>query len=167
MNIFKAAFKMRRAGSQNDVNSGTSSRGLSHPPSMVDTKSKNYLNSLNSTSSHSQPNLSRPLIQSNFDPSVILPSAGLGADPLPQPDECIQKALQLHEKGELEEATELLKIAASQNHPLGLFLLGISLRHGWVNYSPHPFLNLLRAVKSIRSWPSNACSILLKVPSSI
>ncbi|KAI0244140.1 hypothetical protein L0F63_001261 [Massospora cicadina] len=31
----------------------------------------------------------------------------------------------------LREATDLLKIAASQNHPLGLFLLGISLRHGW------------------------------------
>ncbi|KAI9295871.1 HCP-like protein, partial [Neoconidiobolus thromboides FSU 785] len=39
--------------------------------------------------------------------------------------------LLLHEEGKLEEATELLKIAASQNHPLGLFLLGISLRHGW------------------------------------
>ncbi|KAJ9070406.1 hypothetical protein DSO57_1008447 [Entomophthora muscae] len=127
MNIFKSAFKMRRAGSQPDDNVSSSTRELNHQQSMANTKAKNYLSSLNPSSSQSQPNLSRPLIQSNFDPSVILHSSGISTETLPQPDECIQKALHLHEKGQLEEATDLLKIAASQNHPLGLFLLGISI----------------------------------------
>ncbi|CAG8712885.1 6939_t:CDS:2 [Acaulospora morrowiae] len=46
-------------------------------------------------------------------------------------DEFIQKAIQYHEANELEKATYYFKLAADKDSPLGLFLYGISLRHGW------------------------------------
>jgi hypothetical protein len=47
-------------------------------------------------------------------------------------DEYIQRAIEFHERNELEEATHYFKLAADKNSPLGLFLYGIALRHGWV-----------------------------------
>ncbi|ORX92072.1 HCP-like protein [Basidiobolus meristosporus CBS 931.73] len=46
-------------------------------------------------------------------------------------DRYIQKAIQCHEKNELEKAAHLFRLAACQGSPIGLFLYGISLRHGW------------------------------------
>ncbi|CAG8555618.1 11188_t:CDS:2, partial [Diversispora eburnea] len=46
-------------------------------------------------------------------------------------DEFIQQAIQFHEANELEKATYYFKLAADKDSPLGLFLYGIALRHGW------------------------------------
>jgi len=48
-----------------------------------------------------------------------------------QADEFIQQAIQFHEANELEKATYYFKLAADKDSPLGLFLYGIALRHGW------------------------------------
>ncbi|CAN6604044.1 hypothetical protein TRVA0_002S03576 [Trichomonascus vanleenenianus] len=49
-------------------------------------------------------------------------------------DEQMQEAIDFHEGGKLEEATERFKVLADPNdtnHPLAQVLLGLSLRHGW------------------------------------
>lgn len=48
-----------------------------------------------------------------------------------QADEFIQQAIRFHEDNELEKATYYFKLAADKDSPLGLFLYGIALRHGW------------------------------------
>ncbi|CAG8675549.1 20693_t:CDS:2 [Rhizophagus irregularis] len=48
-----------------------------------------------------------------------------------RPDEFIQQAIRFHEDNELEKATYYFKLAADKDSPLGLFLYGIALRHGW------------------------------------
>lgn len=44
----------------------------------------------------------------------------------------VQEGIIFHEKGQLEKATSLFRIAAEKENPLGMFLYGVSLRHGWV-----------------------------------
>ncbi|KAG9293821.1 hypothetical protein G9A89_019159 [Geosiphon pyriformis] len=46
-------------------------------------------------------------------------------------DEIILQAIKFHETNELEKATFYFKLAADKESPLGLFLYGIALRHGW------------------------------------
>ncbi|ORX64131.1 HCP-like protein, partial [Basidiobolus meristosporus CBS 931.73] len=46
-------------------------------------------------------------------------------------DQYVQLAIQSHEKNELEKAAHFFRLAACQGSPIGLFLYGISLRHGW------------------------------------
>ncbi|ORX96983.1 HCP-like protein, partial [Basidiobolus meristosporus CBS 931.73] len=43
----------------------------------------------------------------------------------------VQKAIYCHERNELEKAAHFFRLAACQGSPVGLFLYGISLRHGW------------------------------------
>ncbi|KAG0317658.1 hypothetical protein BGZ99_006176 [Dissophora globulifera] len=43
----------------------------------------------------------------------------------------IQKAIELHENNQLEEATHYFKLAAQSENPLGQLMYGLSLRHGW------------------------------------
>lgn len=45
----------------------------------------------------------------------------------------IQEGILFHEKGQLEKATQLFRIGAEKGNPIGMFLYGVSLRHGWVN----------------------------------
>ncbi|KAI8370333.1 uncharacterized protein BYT42DRAFT_83997 [Radiomyces spectabilis] len=49
----------------------------------------------------------------------------------PQVDQHVQKGIEYHESGELEKATHHFRLAAKQGSPIGMFLYGISLRHGW------------------------------------
>ncbi|CAG8529590.1 16899_t:CDS:2 [Funneliformis mosseae] len=56
-----------------------------------------------------------------------------------QADEFIRQAIQYHEANELEKATYYFKLAADKDSPLGLFLYGIALRHGW-GCKPNPKL---------------------------
>lgn len=44
----------------------------------------------------------------------------------------VHEGIIFHEKGQLEKATSLFRIAAEKENPLGMFLYGVSLRHGWV-----------------------------------
>lgn len=46
-------------------------------------------------------------------------------------DEYIQQAITFHEADRLDEATNYFKLAADEDSPLGNFLYGLSLRHGW------------------------------------
>jgi TPR repeat protein len=46
-------------------------------------------------------------------------------------DDYIETAIRCHEANQLEESFQLLQKAADAGSPLGLFLLGISVRHGW------------------------------------
>ncbi|KAI8970168.1 hypothetical protein BDF20DRAFT_889689 [Mycotypha africana] len=43
----------------------------------------------------------------------------------------IQEGINFHEKGQLEKATQLFRIGAEKGNPIGMFLYGVSLRHGW------------------------------------
>jgi hypothetical protein len=45
----------------------------------------------------------------------------------------VQKGIRYHEGGQLEKATQHFRAAADRDSPMGMFLYGISLRHGWVS----------------------------------
>jgi hypothetical protein len=49
----------------------------------------------------------------------------------------VQKGIKYHEGGQLEKATQHFRAAADRDSPMGMFLYGISLRHGWVGRT-HP-----------------------------
>ncbi|CAG8578041.1 25226_t:CDS:2 [Gigaspora margarita] len=65
-------------------------------------------------------------------------------------DEFIQQAIQYHEANELEKATYYFKLAAEKDSPLGLFLYGIALRHGW-GCNPNPKLAVRYLQKAAES----------------
>ncbi|ORZ00175.1 hypothetical protein BCR43DRAFT_468194 [Syncephalastrum racemosum] len=46
-------------------------------------------------------------------------------------DQHVQKGIEFHELGQLEKATHHFRLAAKDESPVGMFLYGISLRHGW------------------------------------
>lgn len=46
-------------------------------------------------------------------------------------DEHVDKAIELHQKGDLKESTYHLRIAAKQSHPTGMLLYALACRHGW------------------------------------
>ncbi|KAJ1922858.1 hypothetical protein IWQ60_006248 [Tieghemiomyces parasiticus] len=46
-------------------------------------------------------------------------------------EEFLKEAINYHEQGELEKATVYFRKAAEHQNPLGMFLFGMSLRHGW------------------------------------
>lgn len=47
-------------------------------------------------------------------------------------DECIQRGIQYHEKGDVDQATAEFKYAAEEGSPMDMFFYGLALRHGWV-----------------------------------
>jgi TPR repeat protein len=47
----------------------------------------------------------------------------------------VHEGISFHEKGQLEKATQLFRIGAEKGNPIGMFLYGVSLRHGWVRYT--------------------------------
>ncbi|KAG0372499.1 hypothetical protein BGX24_000178 [Mortierella sp. AD032] len=46
-------------------------------------------------------------------------------------DDNIQRAIELHERNQLAEATHYFHLAAQSENPLGQLMYGLSLRHGW------------------------------------
>ncbi|KAL9539068.1 hypothetical protein MBANPS3_010484 [Mucor bainieri] len=48
-----------------------------------------------------------------------------------QIDQHVQSGIQHHELGQLEKATHCFRLASKEGCPIGMFLYGISLRHGW------------------------------------
>ncbi|QKX53254.1 uncharacterized protein TRUGW13939_00330 [Talaromyces rugulosus] len=46
-------------------------------------------------------------------------------------EEHVDKGIECHEKGALQESTYHLRIAAKQNHPIGMLLYALACRHGW------------------------------------
>lgn len=43
----------------------------------------------------------------------------------------VHEGIKFHESGKLEQATEMFKQASMMDFPMGMFLYGVSLRHGW------------------------------------
>ena len=72
----------------------------------------------------------------------------------PDSDLDIQKAIQLHETGELEQATEMFRRLAESGNVLSQVLYGLSLRHGW-GCQPDP----ARAVSYLSAAASNSATI--------
>ncbi|KAK4942412.1 hypothetical protein LTR10_017859 [Elasticomyces elasticus] len=72
----------------------------------------------------------------------------------PKSDIDIQKAIQLHESGDLEQATEMFRQLAESGNVLSQVLFGLSLRHGW-GCQPDP----ARAVNYLSAAASNSASI--------
>ncbi|KAL1977122.1 hypothetical protein VTN31DRAFT_3404 [Thermomyces dupontii] len=46
-------------------------------------------------------------------------------------EEHVEKGIECHEKGALQESTYHLRIAAKHNHPTGMLLYALACRHGW------------------------------------
>jgi hypothetical protein len=46
-------------------------------------------------------------------------------------DEHVEKAIDLHQNGDLKESTYHLRIAAKKDHPTGMLLYALACRHGW------------------------------------
>lgn len=72
----------------------------------------------------------------------------------PKGDIDIQKAIQLHESGDLSEATEMFRQLAESGNVLSQVLYGLSLRHGW-GCQPDP----ARAVTYLSAAASNSATI--------
>lgn len=47
------------------------------------------------------------------------------------PDDHVQKGIDLHESGSLQESTYHLRLAANGGHPTGMLLYALACRHGW------------------------------------
>ncbi|CAO3587968.1 unnamed protein product [Absidia cylindrospora] len=43
----------------------------------------------------------------------------------------VQSGIEYHERSQLEKATDCFRQAATMDSPMGMFLYGVSLRHGW------------------------------------
>ncbi|KAF9196254.1 hypothetical protein BGZ50_001330 [Haplosporangium sp. Z 11] len=52
-------------------------------------------------------------------------------------DAYIQRAIELHESNDLEQATYYFRLAAQSENPVGQLMYGLSLRHGW-GCKPNP-----------------------------
>ena len=61
-------------------------------------------------------------------------------------DSQIKEAIQLYQNDDLKGAANHLRIAAERESPIGMFLYGIALRHGWVFFF---FIFYFRVVKQI------------------
>ncbi|KIW52269.1 hypothetical protein PV05_07920 [Exophiala xenobiotica] len=72
----------------------------------------------------------------------------------PESDIDIQKAIQLHESGDLSEATEMFRKLAESGNVLSQVLYGLSLRHGW-GCQPDP----ARAVTYLSAAATNSATI--------
>lgn len=72
------------------------------------------------------PGLSEKL-QKNSQPSKGRPQS--------EPEAFVSEGIQYHEQGQLAKATECFRQAAIKDSPIGMFLYGVSLRHGWVSLS--------------------------------
>lgn len=60
-------------------------------------------------------------------------------------DEHVDKAIELHQHGDLKESTYHLRIASKQNHPTGMLLYALACRHGWgMRANPKEGVALLR-----------------------
>ncbi|CEP11862.1 hypothetical protein [Parasitella parasitica] len=68
-------------------------------------------------------------------PSPLTPNSNNTSDKKLSPDaeveSLVHQGIAFHEKGQLEKATQLFRIGAEKGNPIGMFLYGVSLRHGW------------------------------------
>lgn len=107
--------------SYNIINYNNNTTPTTTNSSPVDSELFNYrrqnLSMINTTAASSS---------TSIDPPIDSPNTRQN-----QADDFIQQAIQFHEANELDKATYYFKLAADKDSPLGLFLYGIALRHGW------------------------------------
>ncbi|KAG1192107.1 hypothetical protein G6F35_013680 [Rhizopus arrhizus] len=115
---------------------------LHHKPQKIDSN-KNVPTACQATDiSHNKDYYTRDHLDIIPDSMMRPPSLTMDHDPVspasptpPTPghdlETLIQDGITFHERGQLEKATGLFRIAAEQENPLGMFLYGVSLRHGW------------------------------------
>ncbi|KAF9546912.1 hypothetical protein EC957_009077 [Mortierella hygrophila] len=72
--------------------------------------------------------VSQPPTANSQKPAVLLTPAQQREA---EADDNIQRAIELHERNQLEEATHYFRLAAQSENPLGQLMYGLSLRHGW------------------------------------
>ncbi|KAI9315260.1 hypothetical protein BX666DRAFT_2019903 [Dichotomocladium elegans] len=75
-------------------------------------------------------------------------------------DHHVQRGIEFHELGELEKATHHFRLCAKEGSPIGMFLYGISLRHGWgcKPNSALAFQFLQKAAEHAVTGLQNSCS---------
>lgn len=66
--------------------------------------------------------------------------------PLSEPEAFVSQGIQYHEQGQLAKATECFRQAAIKDSPIGMFLYGVSLRHGWVSYITRWIKKILKLI---------------------
>ncbi|KAG1449982.1 hypothetical protein G6F56_008481 [Rhizopus delemar] len=97
----------------------------SHP-----TEKSHYTRDLLNTNNHST-DMMMPPPPLLMDQGPTSPASPTPPTPVQDLEKLIQDGITFHERGQLEQAAQLFKIAAEQENPLGMFLYGVSLRHGW------------------------------------
>ena len=85
-----------------------------------------------------RPGLGRPALPTTASFSVPGPQAHSGARPRDgSAEHHLQKGIECHERGSLNESTYHLRLAARSNHPTGMLLYALACRHGW-GMRPNP-----------------------------
>lgn len=133
MNRLSAFFSGSSSGNQGASKSSYSSQSYT----INDNQSSSpYLNPDSGTGPASSTNLSVPATTTTTgrNRSASGSSVNIAETFSPQVDAKLQHAIDLHEAGDIEQATSLFKDLADPtkaNHPLAQVLYGLSLRHGW------------------------------------
>ncbi|ORE06735.1 HCP-like protein [Rhizopus microsporus var. microsporus] len=117
---------------------------LSHKPHKVDSNKQNESRPpvVANDSFYGKSHYTHHLDTTTHSDSIRPPSLTIDHDPVspasPSPltpsqdiESLIQDGITFHERGQLEKATSLFRVAAEKDNPLGMFLYGVSLRHGW------------------------------------
>lgn len=114
-------------------------------PGSMTPGSSHSINSPNSGNSPYTPNTSSPnplLLHTTMLPSPLGSNNNLKKPattntkkhslmPESEAEGFVHEGIKFHEAGKLEQATEMFKQASMQDFPMGMFLYGVSLRHGW------------------------------------
>lgn len=100
-----------------------------HPPPPVPTEARAEIDASSRSDSTIRPTTARSI--SNYQAYT--------------PDEHVEKAIDLHQNGDLKESTYHLRIAAKKDHPTGMLLYALACRHGWgMRANPTEGVNWLR-----------------------
>ncbi|KAG0313627.1 hypothetical protein BGZ99_008680 [Dissophora globulifera] len=82
-------------------------------------------------------NLAKAKKSSQLPPNVAAQVLTKAQQREAEADAYIQRGIELHEEGQLEQATYYFGLAAKSENPLGQLMYGLSLRHGW-GCAPNP-----------------------------
>lgn len=109
-----------------------SENDLKPPPLTIDSYQETARNSLTSFSPASIPSPITPADHHNHSQNAAA-AKQQQQQPVDEIEALVHEGIAFHEKGQLEKATSLFRIGAEKGNPIGMFLYGVSLRHGWVS----------------------------------
>ncbi|KKK18768.1 hypothetical protein ARAM_004306 [Aspergillus rambellii] len=90
------------------------------PPRAQSSETTRTEDHLETTSSADSASTLRPQTTRTAAPSAVISA-----------EEHVTKGIECHERGSLNESTYHLRIAAKQDHPVGMLLYALACRHGW------------------------------------